>query len=137
MRRYLLDSNALQDFAHRRGFVYARARREQALGSVIGTTHPVVAEILAGIECSTTRDRNRPIVERRLRMMRLWPFDLQAAREYAALYGELRRKGIVMQTIDLMIAAISRTVPRCTVVSNDSDLGRVPGIVVEDWSRGS
>jgi tRNA(fMet)-specific endonuclease VapC len=135
MRRYLLDSNALHDFAHRRGNVYARAQHEQSLGSVIGTTIPVVAEILAGLELSTTRDRNLPLVERRLRLLRLWPFDMPAARVYAVLYAELRRTGIAVQKIDLMAAAVSHVLPDCVVVSNDTDFSRIPGIAAEDWSR--
>jgi tRNA(fMet)-specific endonuclease VapC len=46
----------------------------------------------------------------------------------------LRRIGRPMQQIDIMIAAIARTLGDCTVVSKDSDLRAVPGLKVEDWS---
>jgi tRNA(fMet)-specific endonuclease VapC len=34
----------------------------------------------------------------------------------------------------MMIAAIARTVRNCTVVTMDSDLAAVPGLVIEDWA---
>jgi tRNA(fMet)-specific endonuclease VapC len=40
-----------------------------------------------------------------------------------------------MQVVDLMIAAIARTVPDCTVVTGDGDFSRVPGLKVENWAR--
>ena len=39
-----------------------------------------------------------------------------------------------MQQIDIMIAAIARTLGDCVVISKDSDLLAVPGLDVEDWS---
>ena len=38
-----------------------------------------------------------------------------------------------MQQIDVMIAAIAKTLGNCTVVSADGDLAAVPGLTVESW----
>ena len=40
-----------------------------------------------------------------------------------------------MQVPDIQIAAIALTLGDCVVVSKDSDLRAVPGLVVEDWSQ--
>ncbi len=37
-------------------------------------------------------------------------------------------------TIDIMIAAIARTLGDCTVVTTDSDLAAIPGLAVENWA---
>ena len=42
--------------------------------------------------------------------------------EYGRLYAALRRAGRPMQVVDMMIAAIARTLGNCTVVSADGDL---------------
>jgi tRNA(fMet)-specific endonuclease VapC len=39
-----------------------------------------------------------------------------------------------MQVVDMMIAAIARTLGNCLVVSADSDLTAVPGLKVENWA---
>jgi predicted nucleic acid-binding protein len=39
-----------------------------------------------------------------------------------------------MQQVDIMIAAIAFSLADCVVVSNDSDLAAVPGLVVESWT---
>jgi tRNA(fMet)-specific endonuclease VapC len=133
MKRYLLDSNALNSYIFRRGAVHVRATERKNAGAAIGTGIPIVAEILGGTLFSDSWKTNVPIVERKLNLLRLWPFDLAAARKYAHLYAEMRRKGDRIQSIDLMIAAIALTLGNCTVVSSDSDLSRVPGLVVENW----
>jgi tRNA(fMet)-specific endonuclease VapC len=135
MKRYLLDSNALNLFVFRRGGVYQRTLAARRSGAVIGTALPVVAEILGGTWASDTAAKNLPKVNQALATLRFWPFDLAAVREYGRLFAELRRDGVQMQVMDRMIAAIALTLPNCTVVTSDSDFSRVPGLRVEDWSE--
>lgn len=132
MKRYLLDSNALSHYSAKRR-VYGRAMQARRTGSKLGTAIPVAAEYLAGILSSATWQANLPVAEDMFRKLRLWPFDLNAARTYARLYAELRRNGVAMQPIDLMIASIALTLPNCTLVTCDSDFSRVPGLKVENW----
>lgn len=134
MKNFLLDSNALSDYIFQRRGVKLRADERRANGDRLGTAMPVVAEILAGTEASSTRDRNLPEVNRNLNLFRLWPFDLTAARRYALLYAEMKRKGDRVEAIDLMIAAIAMTLRNGGVVSSDSDFARVPGLAVENWA---
>jgi len=134
MRKYLLDSNAANLFIYRRCGVYERAIRERKTGAVIGTAIPVVGEVLGGVEYSSSREFNLPIVEGELQLLRIWPYDLTSARTYAIVYATLRRQGITMQPIDRMIAAVGLTLPDCTVVTSDGDFSRVPGLRVENWA---
>lgn len=134
MRRYLLDTNALSDYIFRWRGVYEKAREARNRGMKLGTCHPVIAELLAGIEYSSTRDSNLVIVNKTLRSIRIWPFGLDEAREYGRLYAEMRRSGITIQPVDLMAAATALILGNCTVVSSDSDLKRVPGLSVENWA---
>jgi tRNA(fMet)-specific endonuclease VapC len=66
--------------------------------------------------------------------MILWPFDQSAAEEYGRLYAVLKRRGRLMQQIDIQIAAIALSLGRCTVVTKDSDFAAVPGLDVENWA---
>lgn len=137
MSRYLLDTNALADCIFRRRGVDDRVRSARLAGHKIGTGVPVLAELLAGIEYSATRDANLDIANRNIGLFRLWPFPEEAAREYGRLYAHLRRTGRTIQTVDLMIAAIALTLGGCTVVTSDSDLTGIPRLNVENWAATS
>jgi tRNA(fMet)-specific endonuclease VapC len=134
VRKYLLDTNSAADCIFRRRGVHERAKQARLAGGKIGVAIPVMAELLAGMEFSASREANLAIVNRNLSLFRLWPFDTQAAREYGRLYAELRRAGRPIQVVDMMIAAIARTLGNCTVVSTDTDLSAVAGLSVENWA---
>lgn len=134
MSRYLLDTNAVADCMFRRRGVFDRVQAARLAGHRIGTGLPVLAELLAGVEYSATRDANMDVVNRNSRRFRLWPFTLDAAREHGRLYAVLRQRGRTIQTVDLMIAAIALTLGGCTVVTSDSDLSGIPRLNVENWA---
>lgn len=133
MRRFLLDSGIAGDLINRRHGAFERARQEVAKGNRIGM--PVLAELVYGIECSASRDRNMMALRSALANFTLWPFDETAAFEYGRLAAELRRNGRPMQTVDIMIAAIARTLGHCTVVTKDSDLAAIPGLTIANWAH--
>ena len=134
MRRYLLDSGIMGDFINRRREVDVRVREAQKHGDRIGTGLPVVGELLGGIELSATRDRNMQRLWVGLSHIICWPFDLAAAEEYGRIYAELRRRGRLIQTVDMQIAAIALSLGNTIVVSADSDLAAVPRLRVENWA---
>jgi tRNA(fMet)-specific endonuclease VapC len=134
MIRYLLDTNAASDCIFRRKGVDERVKQARLAGHRIGIAIPVLAELLAGIECSVTRERNMEMLSRHVALFRIWPLTTEAAREYARLYAELRRRGRPMQTMDILIAAIALTLGNCTVVTTDSDLSAIPDLKVENWA---
>ena len=135
MTRYVLDSGIAGDFIARRGPVPARVRAARAAGDRVGLCTPILAELAGGVLNSNQPDRNLAILRSRIASLSLWLFDKAAAYEYGRLYAELRRLGRPIQTPDLQIAAIALSLGQCVVVSKDSDLRAVPGLVVEDWSQ--
>lgn len=134
MQRYWLDTGILSDFANRREDVYERSREVRLRGGRIGTAVPVLAEILYGIEFSSTREDNMKRLKRAMKDLVCWPFDTQAAECYGRIAADLRRMGRVMQVIDIMIAAMAFTLGDCLVVTKDSDLSAIPGLPVENWA---
>jgi tRNA(fMet)-specific endonuclease VapC len=133
MTRFLLDSTIASDYINRRFGVFERARVEVAKGNPIGIGLPVLAELVAGIEHSKSRDRNMKSLTTALASLKLWPLDSTAAFEYGRIYAELTRLGRPIGVVDTMIAAIAKALGNCTVVSADSDLTVVPGLSVENW----
>jgi tRNA(fMet)-specific endonuclease VapC len=132
--RYLLDTNAAADAIFRRRGVPERVKAAMEAGHDLGIGSPVLGELYAGVEYSKSRDANLATLRHSLKAFRLWPFTPEAAEVYGRLYAELRRKGRIIQQVDLQIAAIAICLGQCTVVSEDNDLWAVPGLRVERWA---
>jgi tRNA(fMet)-specific endonuclease VapC len=132
--RFLLDTNAAADFLFRRRGVPERARAARAEGKDVGITIPILGELYAGIEFSRTRDHNMLVLRRSIKLFHLWPFTPEAAEVYGRIYAELRRKGRLIQQIDLQTAAIALALGQCTVVTEDGDFRAVAGLSVVSWA---
>ena len=133
MKRFLLDSGIVNELAQRDPRIDEVIRAKKNQGAVIGTTPPVVGELWAGVELSSSREKNEPRLRRALNRLTIWPYDVAAAEEFGRLRAVLRRIGRPMQQIDIQIAAVALSLGNCTVVSTDSDLFAVPGLDVVNW----
>jgi tRNA(fMet)-specific endonuclease VapC len=133
MKRYLLDSNAVTAMLRRHEPFIVKLELARRSGCRIGTCEPIVAELLFGLELSSSRDENRIRLQRGLSELVCWPLDRSASEVYGRLAAELRRRGRAMQTIDILMAAIALSLGDCAVVTVDSDLYAIPGLVVENW----
>jgi len=133
-RRYLLDTGPAFDFLFQRRGVDRRAEEVRRRGAKIGIAMPVLGEIAAGLEASDSREASWEIARRKLGKLVCWPFEQAAAYEYGRIFADLKRRGRIIQQIDMQVAAVARTLGDCTVVTRDSDLGAVPGLTIEDWA---
>ena len=133
MKRYLLDTGVAQDYVFRRGNVFATTKERMRRGDRVGVCVPVAGELFAGMEYSATRDSNYERMERELRDLMMWPYDLPAAREFGRIYAELRKMGRTIQQVDMQTAAIALTLG-CVLVTRDSDFAAVGGLTLEAWS---
>jgi len=134
MRRYLLDTNAMGDFINHQRGVADRVDEVRRQGHRIVTCLPVVGELFAGVEGSSSRDRNSHRLVLALDRVPAWPFDRAAAEEFGRIDAQLRRLGRLIGEIDIQIAAIALSMGNTTVVSRDNDLLVVPGLTVENWA---
>lgn len=133
MRRFLLDSNAAGHYINRRKGVRKLAIAEVAGGNRIGICVPVLGELWFGVENSASRDRNAQRLITAVADWTVWPCESKAAQEYGRIAAELKRTGHPIQQIDIMIAAIAKSLGNCTVVSSDGDFAAVQGTAVENW----
>jgi tRNA(fMet)-specific endonuclease VapC len=133
-QRYLLDTGPAMDFLFRRRGVEGRVEEARRGGAKIGICVPVLGEIVGGLEASLSREASWEIARRKLGKLVCWPFERASAYEYGRIFAELKRRGRVIQQVDMQVAAIALTLGSCIVVSNDSDLKVVPGLTIESWS---
>ncbi|MGA2355332.1 MAG: type II toxin-antitoxin system VapC family toxin [Terriglobales bacterium] len=64
------------------------------------------------------------------------PWDSDAAQQYGQLRASLEREGQRMGNLDAMIVAHALALG-AILVTNDRAFGRIKGLKVEDWSKGS
>lgn len=134
MKKVLLDSGILNAYVSKRSFAYDRLIKMVQQGIRLGTCTPVLAEFYFGLEMSQSRERNAENLARSLATLRIWNFDIEAARHYGQIAAILRRNGRPMQSVDVMLASVALSIGNCTVITTDSDLEFVPGLGVERWN---
>jgi tRNA(fMet)-specific endonuclease VapC len=129
---WLLDTHTLI-FAARDRPAAVRRRLEAVSPDDVAVSSVAVAELWYGCEKSQDPPRKREAWRVFLDPYVVLPFDRAAAEEHARLRHLLRHSPIGER--DLIVAAIAVASELKVVTSNLAEFSRVPGLVVEDWSR--
>jgi tRNA(fMet)-specific endonuclease VapC len=130
--RYLVDTNAwIHYLKHADSAVEAKLRRTPA--DEVAVCSVVWAELLHGARKYEKRDERVARIERTLSPFRSLPFDDSAARRYAEIRDTLEARGQVIGPNDMLIAAIALD-HNLTLVTNNREFSRVPGLNIEDWT---
>jgi tRNA(fMet)-specific endonuclease VapC len=129
---YLLDTNIVSYFV--RGNLPAVRRRiaRQPLES-LAVSAVTEAELRYWVASSPGSIRTRMGVEDFLGRVASLPWDSVAARSYAGARDQLKRKGRVLSSANLMIAAHALALD-LTLVTHDSVFAHVDGLKTEDWT---
>jgi tRNA(fMet)-specific endonuclease VapC len=91
------------------------------------------AELLYGVQMSSKKKANRAAVDLFVRHLAVleWPKD--AAEHYAEIRADLKKKGQLIGSNDLLIAAHARSIGAVVVTNNVKDFRRVKALEVENW----
>ena len=132
MQRFLLDSNHLSKAIDPNGLVARRIVAAQLDGHRVGVCLPVLCELEAGVRFVSRPLPYRKSLDQLLMRVRVWPMDVPTTKLYGDLFAELRSKGRVLSSVDMMIAALARQFD-CIVLTADRDFDAVSDLVVENW----
>lgn len=95
------------------------------------------AELTYGVQASasTRRKQNQAVLDSLALHLAVldWPQD--AAKHYAEIRADLKKRGAQIGAADLMIAAHARALGAIVVTNNVKDFGRVKGLQVENWTK--
>lgn len=133
--KYVLDTNAVSALMRGDGAVAARLQRV-AKGDVV-VPQPVLAEIAYGIARlprSKRRDRLRQIVDSIRAEVARAPWTDEVTEQFGTVKAALEKRGERLEDLDLAIAAHALAAGAVLVTTDARHMGRVPGLVVEDWS---
>lgn len=127
---FLLDTNICS--AHLRGPSGLMHRFVQHSGR-LSVPSVVLAELYT---MAYGKADPRPVLQQicdLLRDVQLIPFDQASAEEFGRLRNLLRRQGIGVSPVDLMIAATALAHDLTLVTHNTSDFQQIPALRLEDW----
>jgi tRNA(fMet)-specific endonuclease VapC len=96
----------------------------------LGVSDVVRAELYAGAAMAADPDDEMRRVRALLEVTQPVPLTDAAARRYGALYGTLRRQGMTVGAMDLLIAAIAVDADAPLVTANHRDFARIPTLRV-------
>jgi tRNA(fMet)-specific endonuclease VapC len=91
------------------------------------------AELIYGVERSSSTKINLPIVKDFVSCLSVLPWDSEAAESYGKLRTFLELKGTPIGNMDLMIAAHALSKDLIVVTNNTRHFERVPQLRVENW----
>ena len=95
------------------------------------------AELAYGVQASAAakRKQNQSVLDSLVLHLAVldWPQD--AAKHYAEIRADLKKRGAQLGAADLMIAAHARAMGAIVVTNNLKDFERVKGLAVENWTK--
>lgn len=128
---YLLDTNVLIALSKHLGGIADRLDRIAAAEVVIPVV--VVAEIEFGIAKSRRRRQNRRVFDDLLAGFEVAAFDAAAAAAYGPIRADLERRGSLIGSNDLLIAAQAISLGGILVTDNVAEFQRIADLRLENW----
>jgi tRNA(fMet)-specific endonuclease VapC len=132
VKRYMLDtdmcSHIIKEHPESVRQRFQTLALEQLCISVI-----TYAELTYGVECSSSRRVNRPIIENFVRHLDVMDWDTEAADQYALIRAKLEGAGTPIGAMDMMIAAHAKSVKAVLITNNQKHFTKVKGLKTDNW----
>ena len=95
------------------------------------------AELTYGVQASAAakRKQNQITLDSLALHLAVLDWPQTAAKNYAEIRADLKKRGAQLGAADLMIAAHARAIDAIVVTNNVKDFGRVKGLEVENWTK--
>lgn len=128
----LVDTNFIIDLMRGDSEAIEKAEELEGSSEKISVPTPVILELWEGIERSGSSTEEEEKVMRFLESFVEIPLKKKHAKIAGRKSGELVRNGVVLDPVDIMIGGMAISEGE-VLVTSDGDLGRLPGVMVEDY----
>ncbi len=132
--KYLLDTNICIFIINRRVKAVVERLSSCVTEDVVISTISV-AELRYGASKSLAAQKAHAALDEYLVPLHIANFDEDAARAYGDLRAELQKVGTPIGPLDTLIGAHAIALGAILVTNNVREFQRIPGLVVEDWTR--
>ena len=133
--RYLLDTNTAS-YVIKGTFPQVRQHLLKVPMGEVGISVITEAELRFGVTRIPGVHKLAMAVDEFLLHLEILPWDSSCARHYAELRASLERSGQPMGNLDMLIAAQALAAD-AVLVTHDRVFGRVDGLKIVDWCKGS
>ncbi len=133
MKRYMLDTDmcsyVIKEHPESVRQRFQTLAMEQLCISVV-----TYAELIYGVERSSSRRVNRPIIEDFVRHLDVMDWNTEAADQYGVIRTELETAGTPIGAMDMMIAAHAKSIKAVLVTNNQKHFTKVKGLKIDNWT---
>ena len=133
MPRYMLDTDTCSYIMKRSNDAVLR-RLQKIPVSDVCISVITKSELLFGVEVSPRRRQDESALNAFLRYAEVLDFPDTASLHYAKIRAHLKTLGTMIGANDLFIAAHARSLGLTLVTNNTREFGRVPKLVIENWT---
>ncbi|GHV55768.1 twitching motility protein PilT [Synergistales bacterium] len=129
---YMLDTNiCVSVIREKHPNVLSNLNTKRSLGLSISTI--TLAELEHGVNKSSRKEQNAIALASFLSIIEIRRFDEKAARMYGAIKADIERRGCVIGSLDILIAAHAKSAGTILATNNTREFERVQGLRIEDW----
>lgn len=132
--QYLLDTNICIYIIKQKPQTVLERFQSLTLSDV-GISSITVAELEYGICKSQQQERNRAALMQFLLPLEIVEFDQSAATIYGRIRSNLESRGLVIGSMDMLIAAHALSLNLILVTNNIQEFSRVSGLALENWVK--
>src|SRR5262245_28275250 len=130
--KVMLDTNICIHLIRHRSQQLINRFQRMPVGD-IGVSSVTVAELEYGVAKSGRRQKNSEALGQFIAPLEVAAFDRTAATTYGKIRAHLERKGQIIGSMDMLIAAHALSLG-VRLISNDvAEFKRVPGLKVDNW----
>jgi tRNA(fMet)-specific endonuclease VapC len=133
MPRFMLDTDTCSYIMKRSHPLVLKRLQSVAVGDVCMSV-VTKAELLYGVEVSPRRAHDAAALAAFLPYVDAVPFDEDATVHYAEIRADLKRRGAMIGSNDLFIAAHARALGLTLVTNNTAEFERVDRLKLENWT---
>jgi len=133
--RCLLDTNICIELIRGRSPELLARLRRRKIGT-IGISAITLAALQYGVAKSRDPARNTIALAHFCAPLEICPFAHEAASSYGEICADLERAGTPIGPLDTLIAAHALALNVMLVTHNEREFRRVPGLRVENWTKG-
>lgn len=133
MTNYMLDTD-ISSYIIKEKPIHVLERFRQLEMRQLHISVITYAELIYGVEYSSNKKINRPIIDDFIRHLSVLDWDKNAAEQYGHIRAFLRKEGLIIGSMDMMIAAHARSERMVLVTNNDKHFKRIPKLSIENWA---
>lgn len=131
---YVLDTNIISYIIKNRDFSLIDKFEIISKEHTIAVSSITIAELYYGVMKKNSKKLEVAVNEFLLPLKRLY-FDENASLEYGIIRNQLEKKGLIIGSNDLFIAAHAKSLDAVLVTNNTREFNRVKDLTIEDWTK--